>query len=181
MVAMKKGPIGVWFSVALAILVLGVWVGSTLGSKVAPYWYRHQQQEQGTLYGPERAHVESVLSELAAIQMLQVYAVIAQNDKELGKQYLLNEIRDLEALRQRSDAQEIKPVIDLGVGLAYVDAAMAEEQDNNKELATKYMKSAQTLFQSLAWQDYSEDALRIAARRELDKWNAHPQIKEHRK
>ena len=181
MLAMKKGPIGVWFSVALAILVLGVWVGWKLGARIAVYSYRFRQQKIGALSATQRAHVESLLSELSAVQTLQLYAAIIHNHKELGKKFLPSEIAGLEALRHRSDAQEIRPVIDLDLGLAYVDAAMAEEQDNNKELATKHMRSAQTLFQSLGWQDCSEETLRAVAKRELDKWNAQTQTREHGK
>ncbi len=43
------------------------------------------------------------------------------------------------------------------------------------------MRSAQTLFQSLGWQDYSEETLRAVAKRELDKWNAQTQTREHGK
>jgi len=35
---MKKGRIAVWFSVALAIFLFSLRVGSRLGSTVAGYW-----------------------------------------------------------------------------------------------------------------------------------------------
>jgi hypothetical protein len=182
MLAMKKGPIGVWFSVALAILVLAYWIGWELGDGFAVYSYRFRHQKIGVLSQTGRAHVESVLSELHAIQMLQLlHAAVAYNHKELAKKHLTDELAGLEALRRRSDAPEIIPVIDLEIGLAHVDAAMAEEQDNNQEAAAKHMKSAQTLFQSLGWQDRSEETLRAAAKRELDKWNAQPQTRERAK
>jgi hypothetical protein len=75
------------------------------------------------------------------------------------------------ALQSRPDAQQIRPVIDLEIALAHVDTAVAEEQDHNPEAATTHMKSAQALFQSLGWQDRSEETLRGVARRELDKRN----------
>lgn len=178
---MKKGPIGVWFSVALIILGLGLWVGDKTGSRFAQYWESRQRQKQGTLSRPERAHVDSSLSELSAIQMLQLYVAATRNDKNLMKKTLLNEIGGLEILRRRSDAQEMGPVIDLYLGLAYVDAATAEEQDNNKVLATKYMNSAQPLFQSLGWRDYSEETLKLVARREIDRWNGLPQTRQKAK
>lgn len=180
MVAMKRGPIGVWFSVALVILVLGAWVGFKAGSKIAQYQDTRQRQKQGRFHGTEWAHIESTLSDLSAIQVLHLYAVVTQNDQKLGKKYLLNEIAGLEGLRRRS-GQEIRPVIDLNLGLAYVDAAIAEEQDNNKELATRYMSSAQTLFQSLGWRDSSEETLRMVAGRELDDWNGQPQTRRNGK
>ena len=177
MVGMIKRPIGVWFSVALVILVLRAWVGSKLGSKVAQYWDSRQRQKQATLHAPEWAHVESALSELSAIQTLQLYAVATHNDKNLAK-YLLNEIEGLENLKRRSGDVEIRPVIDIYLGLAYVDTTMAEEQVKNKELATKYINSAQTLFRSLGWRDYSEEKLKMVARRELDRWNVQSQTRQ---
>jgi len=178
MVGMIKRPIGVWFSVALVILVSGTLVGSKLGSKIAQYWDSRQRQKQGTLHGPEWAHVESTLSELSAIQTLQLLAVTTHNDKSLAKKYLLNEIEGLENLKRRSGDVEIRPVIDIYLGLAYVDASMAEEQVKNKELATKYMNSAQSLFRSLGWRDYSEEKLKMVARRELDRWNVQSQTSQ---
>jgi hypothetical protein len=178
MLGMKKGPIGVWFSVALVILVSSAWVGSKAGSKIAQYWDSRQRQKQGTLSVPEWAHVESTLSELSAIQTLQLYAVTTHNNKSLAKKYLFKEIGGLENLKRRSRAVEIGPVIDMYLGLAYVDSAMAEEQDNNKEVANKYMNRAQTLFRSLGWRDYSAKTLRIVARRELDRWNGEPQTRQ---
>jgi len=178
MVGMIKRPIGVWFSVALVILVSGAWVGSKSGSKIAQYWVNRQQQEQGTLRGPQWAQVDSVLTQLYAIQLLQLFAGISQNDKELRQKYLLNEVGGLEDLRRRTDAQEIRPVVDLYLGIAYVDAAMAEEQDNDKQRATKHMDSAKTLFQSLGWRDYSEETLRMVARLDLDKWKLPPQTRQ---
>jgi hypothetical protein len=178
MVGMIKRPIGVWFSVALVILVSGAWVGSKSGSKIAQYWDSRQRQKQGILHGPQWAQVDSVLTQLYAVQLLQLLADVSQNDKKLRQKYLLNEIGGLEDLRHRPDAQEITPVVDLYLGLAYVDAAMAEEQDNDKERATKYMDSAKTLFQSLGWRDYSEETLRKVARRDLDKWKGQPQTRQ---
>lgn len=177
---MNKGPIGVWFSAALAILVLGVWLGFKLGPKVAYHQYLQQQQKQGTSRGPEFRNVESVFWELTAIQVLRLYTA-AQNEAGTGKNFLLAEIEGLKDVRRRSDVQEITPVVNLNLGLAYVDAAMAEERKNNKELAAKYMKSAQEIFLSLGWQDCSPETLRLVATRELDKWRVPPQTKEHGK
>jgi hypothetical protein len=179
---MKRGPFGVWFSLALAILVLGVWVGWKLGARIAAYSYRSRQQKIGTLSTTQRRHIESVSSDLSAAQAVQLlYVAVAFHDKKLGKEYLSAQIAGLEARRHQSDAPEIRPVLDLDLGLAYVDAAMAEERDNNKELAAQHMKSAQALFQSLGWQDYSEETLRAVAQREIDRWSVHTQAREHLK
>jgi hypothetical protein len=179
MVVMKKGPIGVWFSVALAIFLLSLWAGFYLGSIVAPYWYRHAQQVQITVGGPERAHLESVLSELDTVQTLQIFSAVNANDQELGKKVLLNDIGVLKNLERKSGLEEIKPAIDFNLGRAYVYAALLEEHANNNEQATRYIKSAQALFQSLGWSKYTEETLKTVARRELDQWKAQPQTKEH--
>jgi hypothetical protein len=178
---MIKRPIGVWFSVVVVILVSGAWVGSKAGSKILQYWDSRERQKQGTLHGPDWASVDSALTQLYAVQLLQLLAGVSQNDKKLGQKYLLNEIGGLEDLRRRPDAQEIRPVVDLYLGLAYVDVAMADAQDNDKDRATKYMDTAKTLFQSLGWRDYSEETLRMVARRDLDKWKLPPQTRQDRK
>ena len=170
---MKRGPIGVWFSAALAILILGAWVGYKTGSKVALHWVRHQREKQGPLHGSDRAHVESALSALTFVQTAQLYAGVAQNNRNLGKKYLVGEIEGLEKLQRLPDAQEIRPVTDLYLGFAYVDAALVDEQENNRESAAIHMSSAQALFQSLGWRDYSAGALKTVAGRELDKWKLH--------
>jgi hypothetical protein len=169
---MKKKPIGVWFSVALVIFALGLGAGSYIGTRAARYWYRHKQQEQIAFSGPERAQLESVLSELRSIQDLEVFSAISATEKQLGKKYILDDIRVFERIEQKSDLPEIKPVIDFDLGRAYVYLALAEEQTNNGEQAARYMKSAQTLFQSLGWSDYTEVTLKNMARRKLDRWSA---------
>jgi hypothetical protein len=174
---MKTGPIGVWFSVALAIFLLSLWVGSRLGSTVARYWYRHRQQTQIKSNGPERVHLESILSALNEVQELQLFAATNANDKKLGEKYLLNNIGALQNIERKSDLQEIKPAIDFNIGRAYVYAAMIEEEAHSNEEASQYTKSAQTLFQSLGWRDYTEETLKTVAGRELDRWKVPPQTK----
>jgi hypothetical protein len=175
----KKGPLGVWFSVALAIVLLSLWVGSQLGSIAAPYWYYHKRRVQITLYGPQRAHLESLLSELTTVQALQLFSAVNAIDQELGKKCLLKDIGVLKNLEGKSGQEEINPAIDFNLGRAYVYAALAEEHAHNNEQATRYMKSAQTLFQSVSWSEYSEETLKTVARRELDQWKAQPQTQEY--
>jgi hypothetical protein len=170
MAAMKKGPIGVWFSAALVILILGAWVGYVVGSKSAQYWDIHQRRKAASLRGADWKHAERTFLGLSAIQGAQVFAVFGQFDKNFAKKYTLVEIGGLENLRRQPDAQEIRPVTDLYLGLAYVDAAILEEQENDSEASTKHMNSAQALFQSLGWRDHSEAALKAVAQQEVDKW-----------
>jgi hypothetical protein len=167
--------------VALAIFLLSLWMGFPLGSAVARYWYRHNQQAQIKSGGPERAHLESVLSELNEVQTLQLIAAINANDKEAGKKYLLNDIGALENTERKWGLQEIKPAIDFNLGRAHVYAAIMEEQANDGAQANQHMKTAQALFQSLGWSDYTEEAIKTLAKRELDKWKLHPQTTEHGK
>jgi len=178
---MKTGPIGVWFSVALTIFVLSIWAGSKLAARFAVYQYYRQQKEQGALSDPERAHHNLVVSELESIQTLHTYVLATRDDKKLNKTYLLDEISGLEALEGKADTQQIRPAVDLDLGLAYVDASMAEQQDNNEKLAAAYMKSAQSLLQSLGWHDYSEETLRHVAKAELYGVNPEAQKEEPRK
>lgn len=180
MMAMKRGPIGVWFSVALAVLVFSLWLGSMLGSAVAHYWYGHHQQEQGTLTGPEQIRVRSELAALSTVQMLRLYARVAPEEGKQGDKNLLDEIHGLGNLKRHSNTPEIKSVVDLELGLAYVHAAMAEQQNNNEDLAKKYMQSAQVLFDSLGWRDYSEETLKVVAKREFETWGP-PQTKGNQK
>jgi hypothetical protein len=163
---MEKGRIGVWFSVALGILVLSFWPGRILGVRGARYWYKYQERRLGTLDASQRPHLESVLSELTTVEELQVVseAVSKAKNQKRWPSY----IDGLNRLKQKSTTQEGRSVIDLELGIAYVMAATVEEQ-NNKEVAAQYMESAQSVFQSLGWQDYSEDALTSAAKSESDR------------
>ena len=123
-----------------------------------------------------------MLRELAALGALRVYAIAAHEEEMPGKKYVFDEISGLERHMQRPDVpDELKPVIAFELGLAYVDAAMAEETDNNKEAAAKYMQSAQPVMKSLAWHDSSEETLKTFARRQLGEWNAQSLTKENTK
>ncbi|MGC2418460.1 MAG: hypothetical protein WA434_11980 [Candidatus Acidiferrales bacterium] len=59
-----------------------------------------------------------------------------------------------------------QPAIDFNLGVVYVQAAMAAKDDGNTALKAKYMSAAQSLFQSLGWQDCSEETLKSMAKRE---------------
>lgn len=170
MVVMKKGPIEVWFSLALALFALSIWLGSMLGSRVARFWYRHHQIEYGTLSGAERTRVESELGILSAIQTLQVYGLVAQTDTELWDKHLDNEIRGLEEIKLSSKVEEVRPLIDFHLGVVYVTAAMEKDQHKQEELAKKDLDSAQVLFKSFGWRETSVETLESIARQELKQW-----------
>ena len=78
---MKGNRIGVWFSLALAILGVSAWLGSKLGERVALYRYRSAQHHSlGSLSAPEHAQLESVLDELEATSILQITFLVNIND-----------------------------------------------------------------------------------------------------
>jgi hypothetical protein len=161
----EKGRIGVWFSLALGILVVSFWLGRILGARAASYWYQHQERKLGTLEASQRPHLESALSELITAEELRVVSEVGTNNQKRWPNY----IEGLQRLKQQSRTHEGSNVIDLELGIAYVMAATVEEQDNNKEAATRYMESARSVLRSLGWQDYSDDALTSAAKRESDR------------
>lgn len=154
---------------ALGILVLSFWPGRILGVRAARYWYQHQERRLGTLDASQRPDLESVLAELTTVEELRVVsdavsAMGAKNQKRWPRY-----IGGLNRLKQKSRTQEGRSVIDLELGIAYVMASTVEEEDNNKDVAAQYMESARSVFQSLGWQGYSDDALTSAAKRESDR------------
>lgn len=171
MAAVKRGPLGVWFSLALAILALSVLLGWMAATK-AVVWHYRRQQSAAALRGDERSRLESMMSDLAALQYLEVVSGFVSNH---------DEIAGLEALRQRPHSPEAASVIELQLGLAYVRAGVAAEQNNNRALAGQYLRSAQPLFQSLGWRDSSEEALKTVAKRQMQRWSPSRQTKEPRK
>jgi hypothetical protein len=172
---MKRGPIGVWFSAALVLLGLSAWGGSVSGKKFAGYWYRHRMLALQQTYSPERVRMETEMSELRDIGISHTFLMASYSDKKIWNEYLQNRIDVFEKAMHQPIAEEVRPVPALELGLAYVDAAMVEEKDNEPDGAAKNMKSAQAIFQSLGWKDYSEAALTSTVRSEFDKWNPHPQ------
>jgi hypothetical protein len=169
---MKRGPIGVWFSVALVIFGLSAWGGFAGGSKFARYRFLRHRQHVEISYSPERALLESESLQFSRLQYLQFLIKSTQDDRKAEKEYLLAAIAEFEKEVQKSRRERIKPVIEFNLGLLYVEAAIAERKDGNKDLAEKDMKSAQPIFQSLGWKDYSEETLRAFAQNELDQWKS---------
>jgi hypothetical protein len=178
---MKRGRIGVWFSVALLIFGLSVWAGVVAGPKLAIYWHHRKEQALEKSYSPERARFELELSQMSDIEVSQVYQSAAQSDKKIRKSFLSNKIETLKNLVAQPRSDDLRSILELHLGLAYVDAAMVADEDNDKDLAVKEMKSAQTVFQSLGWKDYSEETLKKAAQSELDRWTARPQTRQPQK
>lgn len=171
---MKSGRIGVWFSLALAILLASAWLGSQLGERIALYRYRSAQHESlGALSASEHAHLESVLDELDQISFLRMDVLISLNIAKL-KKTLPEHVASTESFGRSQYSAEVKPIADMNLALTHVVAAIVDEQDRNKERAANHVRSAQGLFQSLGWRDYSEDTLKTYAQSELKRWALDP-------
>jgi hypothetical protein len=167
---MKVERIGIWFSLAVAILVTSAWLGSKLGARVALYRYHSTQRRSvGTLNAPEYTHLESVLDELDAIARLRLTFLISLNDDK-SKMPLPEQLEKITAFRGKVNTAEARPVMDMTLALANVVAAIAEERRNNKDRAETDLRSAQALYRSLGWQDCSEETLRNVAQHEIEKW-----------
>jgi hypothetical protein len=168
----KRGPIGVWFSVAIAIFAMSWWVGATAGKRLAVYWVRHERKQEEEKYGPERVRLDAELDELFAVSFLRIFAVGPVDSEAIGEKTRFGAVDDLQHLANHPNPPDLKPVIDLELGIADVKAAAVEEQDNNRDLAESYMKSAQAIFQSLGWRDTSEENLKNMMNIEFDRFDA---------
>ncbi len=173
---MKRGPIGVWFSAALVIFGLSVWGGVVAGKQLAFYWWRHKDRALQKSYTPERAHLELELRQLGSIGTSHAFQIIAQYNPKIWKDSVLKKIDSLEKEVGQQGYEDIKPILELDLGLAYVDAVFIDENENNSDLAARHLKSAQMIFQSLGWKDYSEETLKKAAQHDFNKWKMNPNV-----
>ena len=153
---------------ALAIFGLCAWAGFSVGSKYAGYRHRQKQIDVEKSSSPERAPLESDLSQFKSMEFLKVLVRTTQTNSRAQKEYLHFEITMLEKQARQPGMERIKNAIELNLGLAYVEEAIAEEQDGNKEHARLDMSSAQAIFSSLGWKDCSEETLRAVARSDLN-------------
>jgi hypothetical protein len=174
---MKRGPIGVWFSVALVLFAVSAWVGSRLGKTFAVYRFRYQQRQEEKTYGAERVHLDEVLSHVSAVETVHLFTISIPGGKTPNDEQLFKDVEALKNMSQNPGAPELKPVIDLDLGLAEVKAATIEERNNKTDQAAGYMKSAQAIFQSLGWQDFSEENLRKVEQSELEPAGSPPQVR----
>ncbi|MGO9591619.1 MAG: hypothetical protein ACLP3K_16440 [Candidatus Acidiferrales bacterium] len=115
---------------------------------------------------PERAHLESELWDLADVEALRFFASSLAHDKAIRDDDLPKNIEVFRRFSRRQRAPELQPAIDFNLGIVYVQAAMAAEDDGETALKAKYMSAAQPLFRSLGWQDRSEETLKSMAKRE---------------
>jgi hypothetical protein len=138
------------------------------------------EPKSGTLNADEHAHLESILNDLETIEFFQTSLLISPNDATL-KKTLPEQLAKIDAYRRKVSTPEVRPVIDMTLALADVVTAITETQSNNNDRAEQDMRSAQSLYRSLGWQDYSEDTLKALAQRQLDKWKLDPQRKVYGK
>src|SRR5579862_1867256 len=110
---MARKPFGVWFSLAIAIAVLGGWSGSKVGQKVALYRFRRLERREGNLPNDERARLQDILHQLQVLEISKTLALVEYSDKENhSDQSLRRRLGVLEALEHESRAKDLKPVID---------------------------------------------------------------------
>ena len=160
MMSVIKRPIGVWFSLALLILVSCCWLGYAAGVRFASARVRRQQETTGPRLSPE----------LATLPFMRLLRMASTSNPEKLRSSLLFETGRLEALVQEPKMQDVASVVNLDLAMDYVELAIVEERANNQSEARAHMQSGQNLFRSLGWQDDSEDTLRGVAQRELDRW-----------
>jgi len=158
----------VWFSIALVIFGLCAWAGFAVGSKYAGYRYRQRHTDIEKSYSPEQARLESDLSQFRSMEFLKFLVRATQTNASVQKEYLHSEIAMLEKQARQPDMERIKNAIELDLGLAYVEKAMAEERDGKNAQARQDTAAAQAIFSSLGWKDCSEETLRIVARKDLN-------------
>jgi hypothetical protein len=162
-----KRPLGVWFSLALLILIGSAFVGyyAEVGFARAHEYVRSWRTRSAAT--PEQAHLEAVTSALYRIQARRLFATYPEKRTE----FLQVEVRDLERLRLQPDLQDIRPVAEVELAIAYANLAWVAEGVGNSSEAASYMKLGQDLLRGAGWRDSSEDALRLVAKRERDYWD----------
>ncbi len=155
-----KRPIGVWFSIALLLLLLSGWFGYIAGTAAARTRSRAQEQHTVSRLDPAtRTRLNSTLSTLSAIEMFRLSTALPSHS---SAEDLRRAAIKINSLDRRADVTELQPVVSLNLGIAYVEIAIAEERDNPAE-SRNYMNLAQDLFRSLGWHDCSEDTLKAVA------------------
>ena len=167
MAAMLKRPIGVWFSVAILILILGGCLGYAGGIGVAHIGDYVQQRARGSLNAATQHHLRTVMSQLREMQFMEMFgAALATKTAAVSPP----DIRALEKLRGKKELQDIRPVVDLRLGIAYVKWALSEEATNSRAGASEHLAMARSLFGSLGWKDCSDETMKQVVRKELDRW-----------
>jgi hypothetical protein len=82
---MTAKPIGVWISLALAILGLSGWLGWTAGSALGTVRYRAYPLPEAHLPLPLRRHIKAELDNVNTAQMLELLADMHAFGKQIGE------------------------------------------------------------------------------------------------
>jgi hypothetical protein len=162
---MPRRPFGVWFSIALVLLIAGSLVGWEAGKRLAVAWHRHERQRVGTLTSKEREHMDAVSSALSEVMLMRLIVAGAASNPSKRQMLRQSQIEALNRLRQRNDLGDIKPILDLNLA---ADEVLLGETNPDQRAQTQAMQSARELVQSLGWKDSSDSALEKLAKREND-------------
>ena len=167
---MAAKRLGVWISLALGIAVLSAWLGSVFGRGLATVWYHGYRQYPRNLPVAERKHLEAELDDLRTAQSLYLLSILRAANGAQRKPIPAQQIARLETLGQKTKTYEMRPLIDLQVGIACAMQAIEVEKNHGPEGADPYMKAAQSMVQSLGWPDYTADTLKAAAQSQTALW-----------
>jgi len=164
---MLRKPFGVWFSVALVLLIAGFAVGWLFGERVDYFWYLHERHRLSTLPKVEQAQADWMITALGKVAEMRLRASPVA-EPNLQDQARRGQIDALNHMRQIGELAEIKPILDLSVARAEV---LLAEKSSDPQQAAQARETARALIQSLGWEDSSDDALRAIAAREANFWN----------
>lgn len=164
----QKKPIGVWFSVALALLIGGAWAGWKVGTEAAVKWHL-RTRFSGTVTGPEeRAQFTSDTSLLGSIQMTAALRYALSCSPDARPKAIDGGIKVLRELRARHVGHKFMDAMELNLGFAYVAESVYQEERHEQTQAAEAMQSAESIFQSLGWNDVRPETLKSAATYEAD-------------
>jgi hypothetical protein len=165
MLSVNKRPIGVRF-LALLILIVSAWFGRVAGTAFAHVWVSAHRQRTGERDASERSHLNAVIPVLDTIQRLQAATTV---DPENPGSSLFREIGKLKDLKGKPNLQDVRPVVDLELGLAHIEMAVEEEKARDPGKSHVDIQLAEDLFHSLGWRDCSEQTLKAVAQEERRK------------
>ena len=164
----QKKPIGVWFSVALALMIGGAWAGWKIGIEAAARWHLRTRFSGASAGAEERAQFAADTSLLSPIQMTAALRYALSCSQDARPKVLDGGIKVLRELRDRYAGHKFVDVIALNLGYAYVAESVYREERHERSEAAEAMQSAESIFQSLGWKDVRPETLKSAATYEAD-------------
>lgn len=160
-----------WFSIAGLILLVSGWLGYQATLALVGVRFRMQQQHMIASLDPAaRARLNSALSALSVVQMLRLSTAAPSH---ASSDDLRAAAEKIQKFAHQPETNDVQPVLELNLGVMYVDLATKEERTNPAE-ARKYMDLAQELFRSLGWRDCSEVTLKAVAQNQYEIWGTKP-------